>query len=155
MDKHYTATTYLLNIKRNKTLMIFHPKFMKWLPPGGHIEKNENPEEAARREILEEVGISELKFIGNGTEFEVNDGRTRKLLLPHFLLEEKIKEGHFHLDWIFYAEISEKAYTSPENHKLKWFTEKELLNEPDIFENVRELGLYGLRHFSEKRNSRY
>ena len=146
MDKHYTATTYLLNKMRTKTLMMFHPKFNKWLPPGGHIEKNESPEEAARREIQEEIGVTDIKFIENCSEFRVKDSRTETLLLPHFLLNEQIEPDHNHLDWIFYAEINEKEYNSPENHKMKWFSKKELEKEEEIFMNVKELGIYGLEN---------
>jgi len=39
----------LLLLRRNK------PKL--WAPPGGHIEKGENPEHAALRETYEETGI--------------------------------------------------------------------------------------------------
>ena len=148
MDKHYTATTYLLNLERDKTLMIFHPKFLKWLPPGGHMEFNETPEEAARREIQEEVGITpaDLRFIPNGSRFIVDDGRTKNLMLPHFILEEKIEVNHYHLDWIFVATIPEQNYTSPEKHELKWLTKEELKRETSIFQNVKELGLYALEN---------
>lgn len=145
MDKHYTSTTYLLNEKRDKTLLLFHSKFSKWLPPGGHIEINETPEEAARREISEEIGVNNLIFIEKKRDdFTVNDERTETLLLPHFLLSEQIGTAHYHLDWIFYAEIKEEDYKSPENLEMKWFTEKELENEVKVFQNVKDLGLYGL-----------
>ena len=126
--------------------MMYHPKFSKWLPPGGHIEPNESPEEAARREILEEVGVKEVKFIKNGTKFSVQDKRTETLILPHFLLDENIGPEHHHFDWIFFAEISEMNYESPEGHKMKWFTKDTLEKEEEIFQNVKELGLFGLRN---------
>ena len=34
-----------------------HRKLGLWLPPGGHIEANELPDEAAVREVLEESGV--------------------------------------------------------------------------------------------------
>jgi len=39
-----------------------HPKLKKWLPPGGHVEENESPPEAATREVKEETGL-EITFI--------------------------------------------------------------------------------------------
>jgi len=40
-----------------------------WMFPGGSIDKNETPEEAAKREVLEEVGIEvqDLRKIGEYT----------------------------------------------------------------------------------------
>lgn len=35
----------------------------KWTFPKGHIEKKEKPEQAALREVSEEIGISNLKLI--------------------------------------------------------------------------------------------
>ncbi len=38
-------------------LLHFHRTLGRWLPPGGHVEPNELPDEAARRETIEETGI--------------------------------------------------------------------------------------------------
>ena len=42
---------------KDKVLLIHHKKLDLWLPVGGHIEKNETPDEALLREIKEEIGI--------------------------------------------------------------------------------------------------
>ena len=41
MDRHFTATGYV--VIDNSILLHFHPKVKMWLPPGGHIELNEDP----------------------------------------------------------------------------------------------------------------
>lgn len=126
--------------------MLLHPKFSTYLPPGGHLEPNETPEETARREIEEEMGVNQINFIKNGSSLKVKDERTKTLLLPHFLLSEEIETDHYHLDWIFYAEITEKDYISPEGHETRWFTLEDLKKENKIFHNVRELAIYGLEN---------
>ena len=55
MERQFTATVYILNEER--VLLIQHRKLGKWLPPGGHIDPNETPPEAAKREVLEETGL--------------------------------------------------------------------------------------------------
>ena len=50
---------------------------MKWELPGGGVRRGERPEDAARREVFEEVGIllTELRPLGRytGTEYYVKD----------------------------------------------------------------------------------
>ncbi len=41
----------------SKVLLIHHKKLNLWLPPGGHIEKDETPDDAVKRELKEELGL--------------------------------------------------------------------------------------------------
>lgn len=50
-----TASAFLFH--QNKVLLVKHQKLQQWLGPGGHIEQNELPHEAAIREFLEETGL--------------------------------------------------------------------------------------------------
>ena len=46
--------------KEGKVLLIrrkFEPNKGRWAPPGGLLEVGEDPEEAARREVREELGL--------------------------------------------------------------------------------------------------
>lgn len=150
MIKHFTVTTYLYDTSRQYTLFLFHPKLNTWLPPGGHIEPNETPEEAARREIAEEIGDVELNFVVKGDPPQVIDVRTEILLQPHVILSEQIETDHYHLDMIFIAEIDKnQKYHSPEGLDLKWFTIEEIKNTPDIFNNVKQIALKGFRLVSD------
>jgi len=63
VENHFTATGIVFN-SINEILMIHHNKLKVWLPPGGHIDKNEVPDNAVLREIYEETGIS-AKLIPN------------------------------------------------------------------------------------------
>ena len=42
---HITASGLVIDSK--KVLLIFHPYIKRWFQPGGHIDPNENPSEAA------------------------------------------------------------------------------------------------------------
>ena len=145
MVKHFTATTYLFNKDFSKTLLLMHPKLHTWLPPGGHIDQNETPEEAARREINEEIGLLDINFINNYNGLDFSDSRTEMLLRPHFIMSQLIETDHYHLDMIFFATIQENRYSSPEHHELKWMTLNEVENEQKIFENVKNLAIYGFK----------
>ena len=54
ITRDFTATTFVVSL--NKTLLLWH-QIASMLPPGGHIEPNELPEEAAIREVKEEPGL--------------------------------------------------------------------------------------------------
>jgi len=134
-----------MNESMTKTLFMFHPKFSKWLPPGGHMEQNETPEEAARREIAEETGVLDVNFISKKENNGFTDSRTEMLLKPHFIMSQLIEQDHYHLDMIFFAKVQEKEYISPEKHNLKWFSVDDVKNEKEIFNNVKKLALYGFQ----------
>ncbi len=53
--KHFTASALIID--NDKVLLVFHKKFNVWLYPGGHVEKNENPDETLLREVKEETGL--------------------------------------------------------------------------------------------------
>lgn len=59
-------------IHNNKILLIKHKKLQMWMSPGGHLDPDEMPHQAAEREFWEEAGIK-VKAIPfglmlNGTE---------------------------------------------------------------------------------------
>jgi 8-oxo-dGTP pyrophosphatase MutT (NUDIX family) len=54
------AARVLLFDEQERLLLLFDPDpvdGLYWYPPGGRIEPGESPEQAARRELIEEVGV--------------------------------------------------------------------------------------------------
>ena len=56
MIRHCTVTAFVC--ERGATLLHWHASNAMWLPPGGHIEADEDPIEAVHREVLEETGLT-------------------------------------------------------------------------------------------------
>jgi ADP-ribose pyrophosphatase YjhB (NUDIX family) len=56
-------TVSLFIVEGEKVLLVHHKKLDRWLPIGGHIELDEDPEQAAYREAKEECGL-EIELIG-------------------------------------------------------------------------------------------
>jgi len=70
---HFTASAFVLSPNHDAVLLIFHRKLEKWLQPGGHIEGTDaSPEASARREILEEVGLSDLALPEGPSLFDID-----------------------------------------------------------------------------------
>ncbi len=57
--RHYTASAVILD-DEDRVLLVHHNKIGLWLYPGGHIDPNEDPAQAALREVAEETGIRAL-----------------------------------------------------------------------------------------------
>ncbi len=54
--RHYTASAVVFD-DDDRVLLVHHNKIGLWLYPGGHIDPNEDPVQAAVREVAEETGI--------------------------------------------------------------------------------------------------
>lgn len=54
--RHFTASAVVLD-SQDRVLLVHHNKLGLWLYPGGHIDPNEDPAQAALREVREETGV--------------------------------------------------------------------------------------------------
>jgi len=55
---HVTASAIVLDVASGSVLLHLHRRLDRWLQPGGHIDAQERPEDAAVRETIEETGIA-------------------------------------------------------------------------------------------------
>lgn len=108
-----------------KILLIHHRKLDKWLPLGGHIELDEDPETAAIREAREESGL-EIELMGERPP-TTEDG-TRALIAPRFLDIHRISETHEHIGMIYFARLKSGEITleKREHHAICWVSLQEL-----------------------------
>ncbi len=54
--------SYFVLVDAEHVLLVDHINAQLWLPTGGHVDPNENPNETVEREAFEELGI-EAKFL--------------------------------------------------------------------------------------------
>lgn len=79
LHENIDFTVSLFVVQDRKVLVILHRKLGKWLPLGGHIELDEDPEQAALREAREESGL-EIELLGERPP--TTEPGTRASLLP-------------------------------------------------------------------------
>lgn len=111
--REFTVAVFVVH--EGRVLLHWHRKLQRWLPPGGHIEPGELPDEAAVRETLEETGL-QVEVVDAalppGTEPEAAEepGTPQRLAQPLGIQLEDIAPGHQHIDLIYLA--SPVAHTS-------------------------------------------
>jgi 8-oxo-dGTP pyrophosphatase MutT (NUDIX family) len=125
--RHFTVAVFVVHKRR--VLLHFHRKLGKWLPPGGHIEDNELPDDAALREVLEETGMRVRLVGGHGLPIDA----PRQLALPAGVQVEPIYPGHEHIDLVYFAVLeaddaaaAEIAPALSQSDRVGWYAVADL-----------------------------
>jgi 8-oxo-dGTP pyrophosphatase MutT (NUDIX family) len=118
-------TVAIFVVQNSRILLIHHRKLDKWLPLGGHIELDENPEQAALREAQEESGF-EVELMGDRPP--TTEPGTRALIAPRFLDIHRITDTHEHIGMIYWARPKNgtMALAAEEHHDIRWCSDEEL-----------------------------
>lgn len=118
-------TVAIFVVQNAKVLLVHHRKLDKWLPLGGHIELDEDPEQAALREAREESGF-EVELIGDRPP--TTGPGTRALIAPRFLDIHRISDTHEHIGMIYWArpKNGSMALAAEEHHDIRWCSAAEL-----------------------------
>ena len=135
VTRHFTATTFV--VCGDRVLLHRHAKQQIWLPPGGHIERDELPHHAAIREIEEEAGLR-LALHSEG-EAEALSRAMDCLVVPQpaFILVEDINPFHQHIDFVYFAQVPGDGDGPPVHPGFEWLAPHELHRE-GVPQNVRE-----------------
>lgn len=122
-DKYDFVVTVFI-VHDNKVLLVHHPRYGKWIPMGGHIELDEDPEEALFREIEEETGLT-VKILSDKPSLQ--SPGTKFILKPNYIDVHEANLSHRHIALIYFAlATNNKAIISDEHNQLKWFSRAEL-----------------------------
>ena len=141
ITRHFTVTTTVVH--KDKVLLHYHKSLKKWIPIGGHIDRDKLPEEAAIREAKEEAGLDIALY---SADKNLGLKESRQLVCPAHVVLHDINEHHQHIDFTYYA-TAETFDLNPENgeaKELKWFTKKEIEKE-DMIDNAKICSLEALK----------
>lgn len=157
MERHFTVTGFVS--QRGQTALHWH-RLGLWLPPGGHIEADEDPIQAVLREVHEETGLA-VAVTPTAPEwaFEVAYHEPQ-LPAPVTIGVYNIERGdphqrdaHQHIDLVYFTRpLAGQALTLPDGGEgWLWVSEAELRDgvtlscpgggSAPVPEDVRRLGL--------------
>lgn len=122
MKRHFTATAFV--VEDGATLLHWHKRLGQWMPPGGHIEPDEDPVEAVLREVREETGLA-VEIVPSGAPLPF--ARPRQVPAPYTILIEDVPgpgKPHQHVDLIYFcrpvAGVGRQTVNDP---TLRWVSE--------------------------------
>lgn len=124
LTRDFTVAVFVVH--REHVLLHPHAKLGIWLPPGGHIDAPELPDEAAHREMAEEAGI-EIELLGDRGLQETGPDIPQQLVRPEGIQLEVISPDHHHIDLIYFARVvNPPAEGMPDVlSPMQWVTEAE------------------------------
>ena len=121
--RHFTATGFVVH--KGATLLHWHPKVKMWLPPGGHIEPNEDPVQAVLREVEEETGVK-AQVVPTGTPIELE--YPEQVHAPFTIeiedIDDPVQGWHQHIDMIYFCKPVSRP--DPVNYGWQWVTKEDL-----------------------------
>ncbi len=125
--RHITAGALVCDMKGN-VLLNHHKASGMWFQFGGHSDGEENSLNVAKREVMEEAGITNFKLASN-TIFDV-------AVLPVPYNAKKNEPEHWHYDINFLFIVDNHNFSlSNESLEIKWVTINqafELINKDDL-----------------------
>jgi 8-oxo-dGTP pyrophosphatase MutT (NUDIX family) len=109
---HVTASAFIVNRPRTKTLLLHHAKLGRWLQPGGHADGDERVLEVALREAREETGLESLNVLSSDIfDIDIHVIPKRQGVLEHL---------HYDVRFLLEADESEPLKQNEESLDLSW-----------------------------------
>lgn len=134
VTRDFTVAVFV--IWQQHVVLHWHRKLARWLPPGGHIEPHELPDEAAIREVWEETGLR-IRLSGMRGLPHDFPGQPRQLIRPEGIQLENISPGHQHIDLVYFAvPEGDPAGLPALEHGAQWIARDELA-EMDLTDEIR------------------
>ncbi|MFH1253715.1 MAG: NUDIX domain-containing protein [Candidatus Uhrbacteria bacterium] len=124
----FCAETFI--VYKNTVLLRKHDKLKIWLGVGGHIELNEDPNEAAVREVWEEVGLKVVLYCEENKQPTFSVKTKQSLIPPQYLNRHPITESHEHIALVYFAKAETQQLnlsTEEKSDDCRWFTKAEII----------------------------
>lgn len=159
-SRHLTASMVVIDPKRELVLLVHHRASGLWMFPGGHVDADESPAEAAVREVLEETGVrahhaDRQRVDLPGMVWQPSPWITAEIPAPPKPERpgKPAEPAHTHIDLLFLGTAdSGDALTAAvdEVADVRWVDVNHI--ELDTRAEVREVAGHALIHLQEQRH---
>lgn len=120
---HFTVSAWIVTPDRKKVLMCYHNIYDSWAWLGGHTDGDSNIREVILKEVREESGVTNIKFLLDEIfSLEI-------LTVSGHIKKGEYVSSHLHLNITFLLEVeeNEKLLINPdENSGLDWIAIEEI-----------------------------
>ena len=125
IHKLYDFVVSVFIVHRGHVLLVYHKKYKEWLPIGGHIELDEDPEQALYREIREECGLS-VRLLSRAPR--IAHPGVKPLPTPEYLDAHRIGKKHKHVAFVYFAVASGRDVRLHvrEHREFRWVSPADL-----------------------------
>lgn len=127
---HITASGFIYSKNEGKILLLEHKVLNKFIQPGGHVELSDNEIiDTAKREILEETGLKNLKSVNISLDKNVPLDINSHVIPKN---ENKNEEEHYHHDFrfLFITEsVKDIIIDKSESNQYEWIDISKLKND--------------------------
>jgi 8-oxo-dGTP pyrophosphatase MutT (NUDIX family) len=124
IHEKYDFIVTVFIVYNDKVLLVHHPRYDKWIPMGGHVELDEDPEQALFREIHEETGL-DVEILSSKPNIEQND--TKFIYAPRYIDVHEANPPHKHIGLVYFAKAKNDKYVlSAEHTEINWLSVNDL-----------------------------
>jgi 8-oxo-dGTP pyrophosphatase MutT (NUDIX family) len=122
---HLTASAWVICPQTDAVLLTHHRKLNKWLQLGGHVDGDADIERAARREVAEEAGLTEVEPVswtdaspwGHLFDIDIHEIPAYGAVPPH---------DHYDVRFLYTVPTPVPPVVSAESHDVAWIPLREL-----------------------------
>jgi len=117
-DKYdFVISVYI--VYKGQVLLVNHPRYKLWVPMGGHIELDEDPEQALYREIEEETGLTGIEILSSRPS--IDQRGTKFLPTPNYMDVHEANPPHKHICMVYFARAKNKNHRLSDEHiAIEW-----------------------------------
>lgn len=118
---HFCTFFVPIDFKKKRIYMGHHIKADDWIPPGGHMEPGEVPEDTTRREFTEELG------------YHLKNEKIELVDISITLIDDPQRPCTAHFDFWCLVHIDERHFDFDrgEFHEAQWFSFDEALKKTE------------------------